>query len=163
MPAKWFRCPDGQQIEIEQCLKERGCRMTERCATRPFLRLVGYDRKWTGVSPSSAGNGPRMLYIKAMAEYAIDPNDRVWAALGTSTHDKLAMHKYSSNVLTETPLSDNEMKGIADVLEEDEGKPGYFVHSRFNHLKHFLSKESQNKDFENGFKNLLEGGDSNGK
>lgn len=131
MPGKWFRCPDGQQIEIEQCLKEKGCRMGQRCATRPFLRLAGFDRKWTGVSPSSAGNGPRVLYLKAMCEYVIDPNDRVWAALGTSTHDKLAMHKYASNVLTETPLSDNEMKGIADVLEEDEEKQGYFILSDY--------------------------------
>jgi len=72
-----------------------------------------------------------MLYLKAVGDYTIDPNDRVWAALGTSTHDKLAMHKYASNVLTETPLADDEMKGIADVLEGDEGKPGYFILSDY--------------------------------
>lgn len=131
MPGKFFRCPDNEIIEISKCLENNGCRMGERCATRPFLRLVGYDRKWTGVSPSSAGNGPRMLYLKAIVDYVVDPNDRVWAALGTSTHEKLAMHKYANNVLTETPLSDTEMKGIADVLEEDENKPGYFVLSDY--------------------------------
>jgi len=131
MPARYFKCPDSETIEIAKCLENGGCRMGERCATRPFLRLVGYDRKWAGVSPSSAGNGPRMLYLKAMCEYVIDPNDRVWAALGTSTHDKLAMHKYASNVLTETPLSDGDMHGIADVLEEDETKPGYFILSDY--------------------------------
>jgi hypothetical protein len=131
MPGKWFKCPDGQTIEITKCLENGGCRMGERCATRPFLRLAGFDRKWNGVSPSSAGNGPRMLYLKAISDYVIDPNDRVWAALGTSTHEKLAMHKYANNVLTETKLSDNEMKGIADVLEEDEEKTGYYILSDY--------------------------------
>lgn len=42
-------------------------------------------------------------------------------------------------------------------------KPGYFVPSRFNHLKHFLSKESRDIDFENGMNHLLKGGDNNGK
>lgn len=127
MPAKWFRCPDGQTIEIERCLADQGCRMPLRCATRPFLRLIGFDRKWYGVSPSSAGNGPRMLYLRAVIPYQVDPNDRVWAALGTSTHEKLSMHKYAQNVLTETFLSDTDMKGVADVLEGDENRPGYYI------------------------------------
>lgn len=127
MPSKYYRCPDGETILIDSCLKDRGCRMGSRCATRPFLRLIGYDRKWEGVSPSAAGNGPRMLYLKATVDYIIDPNDRVFAAFGTSTHEKLSLHSFSSNVLTETKLKDDEMKGIADVLEEDEEKPGFFI------------------------------------
>jgi len=101
--------------------------MPERCATRPFLRLVGYDREWKGVSPSSAGNGPRAIYLKATTDYIIDPNDRVWAAFGTSTNEKLSIHAYTHNVLSEEKLSDAEMTGIADCLEEDENRPGYFV------------------------------------
>lgn len=127
MPAKYFSCPDKETIPILDCLKYQGCRMPERCATLPFLRMIGFDRKWQGVSPSSAGNGPRAIYLKATTDYTIDPNDRVWAAFGTSTHDNLAIHKYSSNVLTEQKLSDNEMTGIADCLEMDEWKPGYYV------------------------------------
>lgn len=94
--------------------------MPERCATRPYLRLIGFDREWKGVSPSSAGNGPRLLYLKATKDYSIDPNDRVWAAFGTSTHDKLGMHKHIHNVLSEERLSDEEMSGIPDALEQDE-------------------------------------------
>jgi hypothetical protein len=81
MPAKYFICPDGEQIEIEKCLSIGGCRMKERCATLPYLRLVGYDREWKGVTPSAAGNGARYLYLKATVDYAINPYDRVWAAL----------------------------------------------------------------------------------
>lgn len=127
MPALWFRCPDKETILIDKCLESKGCRMTSRCATRPYLRLIGYDRKWEGVSPSSAGNGPRMLYLKATVNYVIDPNDRVFAAFGTSTHEKLSIYSFSNNVLTETKLKDEEMNGIADVLEEDEEKPGFFI------------------------------------
>ena len=87
MPAKWFKCPDDGIIEIQKCLSNNGCRMKSRCATRPFLRLIGFDRKWNGISPSSAGNGPRNIFLKATTDYVIDPNDRVWAAFGTSTHE----------------------------------------------------------------------------
>jgi hypothetical protein len=101
--------------------------MSNRCATLPYLRLIGYDREWIGVSPSSAGNGPRYLYLKAIVDYAINPQDRVWAAFGTSTHDKLGMHKYIHNVLSEERLSDAEACGFADVLELDENREGYFI------------------------------------
>ena len=114
-------------IEIAKCLENNGCRMKKRCGTRPFLRLISYDRTWDGVSPSSAGNGPRLLYLKATVQYVIAPNDRVWAAFGTSTHEKLSMHAYSHNVLTETKLKDADMKGAADVLEEDEEREGFYV------------------------------------
>lgn len=131
MPAKWFKCPDGEIIEIEKCLENGGCRMGQRCATKPFLRLVAYDRKWEGVSPSSAGNGPRYLYLKATTDYVIDPNDRVFASFGTAVHNKLSLYKYTHNVLSEQKLSDDEMKGIADVLEEDENKEGFYILSDY--------------------------------
>ncbi len=125
MPLKRFICPDGIEINVSHCLK--ACRLLERCATKPYLRLIGYDREWRGVSPSSAGNGPRLLYLKAVNGYAVDPQNRVWAAFGTSTHDNLGMHRYSHNVLSEQPLSDSEMKGISDVLEEDENLLNKYV------------------------------------
>lgn len=125
MPAKWFRCSDGETIEIDKCLTK--CRMPERCATRPFLRLIGFDREWKGVSPSSAGNGPRLLYLKATTDYTIDPQDRVWAAFGTSTHEKLAIHVYTNDVLAEEKLSDEKMTGIADCLERDEATENHYV------------------------------------
>lgn len=131
MPAKYFICPDEIEIEISECLKNGGCRMNKRCATRPYLRLIGFDREWEGVSPSSAGNGPRLLYLKATHDYSINPQDRVWAAFGTSTHDKLGMHKYIHNVLSEEKMSDKDMTGIADVLEVDEEKDGYYVLSDY--------------------------------
>jgi hypothetical protein len=127
MPAKYFLCPDGESIEIAKCLMPKGCCMNQRCGTLSFLYLIGFDRKWEGVSPSSAGNGPRNLYLKAVSDYTIDPQQRVWAAFGTSTHEKLGMHKYNKDVLSEERLSDDEMKGIADCLEYDEAEFNKFI------------------------------------
>ena len=101
--------------------------MPQRCATIPFLTLIGYDRKWEGVSPSSAGNGPRYLYLKAVTDYAVDPNSRVFAAFGTGTHTKLSIYAYTKDVLSEEALSDDKIKGIADCLETDESDSRYYV------------------------------------
>jgi len=68
MPATKFMCPDSETIEIAKCLEVGGCRMPERCATLPYLRLIGFDREWKGVSPSSAGNGPRSLSLRSAAK-----------------------------------------------------------------------------------------------
>lgn len=125
MPAKWFKCPDTQITEITQCLLK--CQMESRCATKPFLRLIGYDRKWQGVSPSAAGTGPRQLYLKATTSYSVDPNNRAFAAFGTGTHGELAKQQYTEDVLSEEKLSDKVMQGIADLLEEDENKPGFYI------------------------------------
>ena len=126
MPLRWFICPDGKKVEVKQCLKFRGCRMRQRCATLPYLRLVGYDRKWKGVTPSAAGNGARYLFLKATTDYAIDPQDRAWAAIGVGTHSKLSIHAYTFDVLSEEKLSGHKIEGIADVLEESEYKEGYY-------------------------------------
>lgn len=131
MPAKWFKCPDGEQIEIADCLKSGGCRMGQRCSTLPYLRMIGYDREWRGVSPSSAGNGPRLMYLKQVVDYAIDPNDRAFAALGTAVHGKLSLQAYTFNVLSEESLNDDQMRGISDVLEADEIQEGWFILSDY--------------------------------
>jgi hypothetical protein len=128
MPLTHFICPDGQEISIEKCLSHKGCRMNQRCATLPYLRTVSFDREFQGVSPSSAGNGPRLIYLKATTDYATDPcEDQAWAAFGTLTHKKLAAEGATFNVLSEEPLSDEQMKGIPDILEEDENNEGSYV------------------------------------
>ena len=126
MPAKWFMCPDSETIEIAKCLEVGGCRMPERCATRPFLRLIGFDRKWQGVSPSSAGSGPRSLFLKAVTNYTIDPQNRVWAAFGTGTHGKLSLQDYVNDVLSEESFG-NSGEGTPDCLDYDEEKAGYYI------------------------------------
>jgi hypothetical protein len=51
----------------------------------------------------------------------------VWAAFGTSTHEKLSLHSFTFDVLSEEKLSDDEIEGIADLLEPDEWNQGYYI------------------------------------
>ncbi len=125
MPAKFFICSDQEQTEIADCLK--GCRLRDRCATLPYLKMISYDREYRGITPSMAGNGPRLIYLKATTDYAIKPDGRAFAALGTGVHGRLSLHSYTHNVLSEEKLSDDKIKGIADVLEQDEQDPDKYI------------------------------------
>lgn len=127
MPKQWFKCPDAALVEIKDCLSTNGCRMQRRCATLPYLRLCADERDGPLVTPSSAGNGPRMIYLKAVEGYVIDPDGYVFATFGIAVHAKLSFYKYTRNVLAEEPLSDEDMKGIPDVLSEDEQVPGSYI------------------------------------
>jgi hypothetical protein len=92
-----------------------------------YLRLITYDREWRGITPSMAGTGARQIWLKATNDYTVSANDRAFAALGTAIHEKLSLHRYSHNVLSEEPLSDEDTKGIADLLEKDEYGDGYIL------------------------------------
>lgn len=124
-----FICPDGEKINIDDCLKNGGCRYGQRCATRPFLRRICFDqREFTGkISPSAAGNGPRLIYLKGVKDYAVKPDSRAFAILGVTSHANLSIHSYTRDVLSEEKLSDDKMKGIADLLDEDEDRPGFYI------------------------------------
>jgi len=137
MPGKWFRCPDGQTIEIAKCQSTGGCRLGQRCATRAYLALVGYDRPWKGVSPSSAGTGPRAMYLKATTNYIINPEARVYATFGTAIHEKLSDERFTDNVLAEEPLSDGEIEGTTDHLEADEEVEGMYILSDYKTAGNF--------------------------
>jgi len=125
MPAKWFICPDEQRIEIDKCLEFGGCRLKNRCAPIAYLRAASFDRKWKGISPSSAGSDARLLWLKATKPYAVKPASRAFSLLGTAVHGKLALHDY--NILAEETLSDEQMQGTADLLERDEYNEGYIL------------------------------------
>jgi len=124
MPLKNFICPDGETIPIIECLTPNGCRMDTRCASMRTLQKAGHDRRWR-LSPSCAGNGPRLEYLKATVDYAATVESRVFAILGTGSHAEL--HKWDDNVLSETKLKDKDMEGTSDALESAEDAPGYLL------------------------------------
>lgn len=39
-----FICPDGGRIDVDKCLTPGGCRMGDRCATRPYLLMAKSER-----------------------------------------------------------------------------------------------------------------------
>jgi hypothetical protein len=126
MPATRFICPNGGTVSFETCLAPNGCQSEHRCSTVPYLRHVSNQRPFTKVSPSSAGNGARMIYLKAIHEYAIAPYAMTWAVLGTAVHGLLAKHGITNNTLEEQFLQAANIKGTADLLEMDERSPGAF-------------------------------------
>jgi len=123
MPAKWLICPDGEKIEIAECLSYRGCRLKDRCAPMAYLRSIAYDREWRGITASMAGNGPRLIYLKRVTDYAIRPDDRAFAVLGVKSHAWLARESVTNNVLSEEVTE----HGRPDCLEDDEYGPGYYI------------------------------------
>ncbi len=134
---KRFVCPDGEQIEVSACLSPGGCRMNRRCATLPYLRTIASERPWRGVTPSMAGSGPRLIYLRQVTDYAVSPDSRAFAALGTAVHGKLSFRQL--NVLVEERLDDGKISGTADILEEDEEESGKYILTDYKTYASFKS------------------------
>ncbi len=120
MPLKWFICPDAVTILVDDCMKFAGCRLKHRCCPMPILRMVAFDREFVKVSPSMSGNGPRIIWGRAIWDYAIDPDGRMYAVLGVTVHGRAAAAGLTFDALAEEKLADVDTKGIADLLEQDE-------------------------------------------
>ena len=124
---KYFRCPDGEKIEIEKCLQKGGCRLGQRCAPLPYLRLIAREREWTGKpTVTQLIEGTRLAALKILTDYTVDPDNETFAVIGSLSHKRLALEVYCENILAEEPLSDEVISGIPDVLAEDENQPGYY-------------------------------------
>jgi len=120
---RWFICPDNERIEIADCLKEGGCRMGSRCATRSYLQLVRRERPWTG-KPSTTQDiqGTMCAFLKLTRDYAIRPDLRAFMIHGTKGHGNLEAADDECSLLEERFDGDNtEVTGIADVLEVENG------------------------------------------
>jgi len=123
MGAKWFLCPDGERIEIIDCLKEGGCRMGERCATRSYLQMVRRERPWTG-KPSTTQliQGTMCAFLKLTNDYAVSPDSRAFMIHGTKGHGNLEAADDEYSLLEERFNDDTtDITGIADVLEVENG------------------------------------------
>ncbi len=128
MPLAQFICPDGQEIDIGQCLNQ--CRMSRRCLTLPTLiKIATSERPWDGhPSTTRLMNGTMLEYLRATTAYAIDPKSRSFALLGNDHHEKLAAAATGgAAVLAEAPQRDAMVPGTPDVLEVDENRPGYHI------------------------------------
>lgn len=128
MPITMFRCPpDEGVIKVKECLKPGGCRLNKRCSTLPYLRMVSKSRDWRGVTPSAAGNGPRHIGLKEVINYAVNPYEMSFAALGTGVHGKLSVHHLVKGFVSEQGFDDKLIKAIPDLLEPDEDNMGFYI------------------------------------
>jgi len=88
MPLRKFICPDKEEIEISKCLAESGCRMCNRCAARPVLKVMAAsDREWKG-NPSTTQliKGTQEAFLAITQEYATSPDRMAFMILGSSGH-----------------------------------------------------------------------------
>jgi len=122
MPLISFICPDKTKIPVGDCLKEGGCRMGNRCATRSYLQLVSKERKWTG-KPSTTQliQGSMCAFLKLTKDYSISPDARAFMIHGTKSHANLEASDDEFSILEEK-FVDGEITGISDVYESENGK-----------------------------------------
>jgi len=119
MPLIEFICPDKQKIKVEDCLKENGCRMGNRCATRSYLTLVSRERPWTG-KPSTTQliQGTLCAFLKLTMQYSISPDNRAFMINGTKGHANLEAAGDECSLLEERFDGEEEQEtGISDVIE----------------------------------------------
>lgn len=116
---KFFKCPNGNIVDIGACLSENGC--YNRCKSLSTLTMCADSRNWTG-KPSCTQliNGTRLEYLKIINDYSIDPDDSMFAILGTKAH--LNLEKQNTNVLIEKEVEHLGITGIIDEIDIINGK-----------------------------------------
>ena len=123
MPATKFICPNGEKVNIEECLTK--CKQGRRCMFLPTLRAIAksLDRKIKQPSVTELIAGVRETYLKKMTEYAVDPFSVLYSLQGQAIH---SIHeKNAEGILSEVRLEDGITSGRLDLygnlLDEEEG------------------------------------------
>lgn len=116
MGATQFICPNKDRVSIRQCLSL--CPHHIRCMGKPTLEAVANSVKDRGLgrkySVTELIGGTRELYLKKTTDYAVDPQDQIFAMHGSSIHS-ICERSSSSDVLTEVRLSNELYTGQIDA------------------------------------------------
>ena len=116
MGATQFICPNKERISIGECLNS--CPNAIRCMGKPTLEAVAnsvQDRKLGNkYSVTELIAGTREVYLKKTTDYAVDPQDQIFAMHGTAVHSICEKHS-SSFILTEVRLSNDLYTGQIDA------------------------------------------------
>lgn len=127
MPATKFICPNGQRIDIEECMRE--CPQVQRCMFLPTLRAVAnsLDRNFSELTVTELIAGTRETYLKKTSDYAVDPASVLYALHGQAVHSINEQHTQGA-ILSEERLKDEITSGQFDlygkILDADEGVLG---------------------------------------
>lgn len=120
MPATKFRCVDGEEILMTDCLKQ--CRLGERCLSRRTLRMVAEQRPWEGeksISTTMLLKGTREAYLEITETgYSLDPMKELFRVLGSKSHAFL--EEFIDNELSEERLRDEICSGQFDFYDPEE-------------------------------------------
>ena len=122
---KWFKCPDGKQRLVSDCLSKPCPCGDNRCLSLPTLMAIARERTWTGKpSTTQCINGTRYEFLKLTHDFAIDPKGKAFALLGSQHHERLAVVAQRIEALAEEQVGENEdVSGILDLLTLDEYSP----------------------------------------
>lgn len=127
MPATQFICPNGKRILIQECLI--ACPKKQRCMFLPTLRAVAnsLNRGITEPTVTELITGTRETYLKKTVDYAVNPQDVLYALHGQAVHTINEGHT-EGNILTEVRLADAITSGKFDlygeILDQDSGVLG---------------------------------------
>lgn len=114
--ANQFICPNGDKVNIDLCLSR--CPHHIRCMGKPTLEAVANsvkDRKLgRKYSVTELIAGTREMYLKKTTDYAVDPQDQIFAMHGTAVHSICEKHS-SSFILTEVRLANSLYTGQIDA------------------------------------------------
>ena len=117
MPLKWIVCPKANRpVPLEDC---NTC--VDRCLTLPTIKAITSQREWTGhPSTTQLLNGTMLEFLKITKDYAINPQDRAFALLGTRHHQMLEGMAKELNLPTEIALGPDG-HDVFDLLEPENG------------------------------------------
>ena len=123
MPARYFICPDGKKIRIEECLAF--CPRKQRCMFLPTLRAVAksLDRGIKEPTVTELIAGTRETYLKKITAYAVQPQQVLYALHGQAVHTLNENHT-DGEILSEIRLRDEVTSGKFDlygkIIDEEE-------------------------------------------
>ncbi len=120
---KWFVCPDGGLIETEECVKQNGCRLHNRCMSRPALQQMSRNRMWDGKpSVTQLLIGTYEAMLRVTSDYLESPDSMVFSLLGTTVHNKLDQAS-GDGIMTEDDIgrieSDDGVTGLPDLITDE--------------------------------------------
>ncbi len=123
MPATKFICPDGQRVEIVDCL--RSCPNSQRCMFLPTLRAVAnsLDRKISEPTVTELIAGTRETFLKKTTDYAVDPASVLYALHGQAVHSINERHS-QGEILSEEKITSGQFDLFGKILDSDEGVLG---------------------------------------
>ena len=124
MPLTRFNCPDGESIEIPECLED--CRMGERCLPLTMLRSFGRERPIVDkLSVTQLSNGTLLEYLRATHPYSTEPYNRSFPLIGTNMHSRMEENRGFGD-LVEIRVDHDLFYGTADLLTPDEYFPNFY-------------------------------------
>lgn len=112
MPLVGLRCPNGDVVTVDHCLKV----CEQRCITIPTAKRVTMEREWTGTpSTTQCLNGTMMEFLKLTKDYTVDPQKRAFMLSGRGHHELLEDLAVELGLPAEVALTGD--RDIFDVLE----------------------------------------------